>query len=69
MANKILVTCSTMTGSTKGVSEAIGKTLSEFGEDVDVIPMQDIKDLSNYKAVIAGNPVQDERNVRSLERG
>lgn len=58
MINKILVTYSTMTGSTRGVSEAIGKTLSELGENVDVIPMQNIKGLSLYKAVIAGSAIQ-----------
>jgi menaquinone-dependent protoporphyrinogen oxidase len=46
-----------MTGSTKGVSEAIGKTLSDLGESVDVIPMRDVKDLSFYKAVIAGSGI------------
>ena len=58
MTNKILVTYSTMTGSTKGVSEAIGKTLSDLGESVDVIPMRDVKDLTSYKAVIAGSAIQ-----------
>jgi menaquinone-dependent protoporphyrinogen IX oxidase len=58
MTNKILVTYSTMTGSTKGVSEAIGKTLSDLGESVDVIRMRDVNDLSIYKAVIAGSAIQ-----------
>jgi len=58
MTNKILVTYSTMTGSTKGVSEAIGQTLSDLGESVDVIPMREVKDLSFYKAVIAGSAIQ-----------
>jgi len=48
-----------MTGSTKGVSETIGKTLSDLGESVDVIPMCDIKDVSPYKAVIAGSAIQE----------
>jgi menaquinone-dependent protoporphyrinogen IX oxidase len=58
MTNKILVTYSTVTGSTKGVSEAIGKTLSDLGESVDVIPMHNVNDLSFYKAVIAGSAIQ-----------
>lgn len=58
MIEKILVTYSTRTGSTKGVSEFIGKTLSDLGESVDVLPMQEIKDLSHYKAVIAGSAIQ-----------
>ena len=58
MIDKILVTYSTRTGSTKGVSECIGKTLSGLGECVDVLPMQGIEDLSHYKVVIAGSPIQ-----------
>lgn len=54
----ILVTYATRTGSTKGVSETIGKTLSDLGEFVDVLPMQDIKDISNYQTVIAGSAIQ-----------
>jgi len=58
MPGKILITYSTRTGSTKGVSEAIAKTLSESGEEVEVISMQEVKDLTPYKAVIAGSAIQ-----------
>jgi len=58
MKDKILVTYSTRTGSTKGVSECIGKTLSGLGESVDVLPIQQIEDLSHYKVVIAGSAIQ-----------
>ena len=58
MNDQILVTYSTRTGSTKGVSDYIGKTLTDLGESVDVLPMQEIEDLSQYKAVIAGSAIQ-----------
>ena len=58
MNDQILVTYSTRTGSTKGVSDYIGKTLTDLGESVDVLPMQEINDLSHYKAVIAGSAIQ-----------
>ncbi|HLN21122.1 MAG TPA: flavodoxin domain-containing protein [Bacteroidales bacterium] len=58
MEDRILVTYSTCTGSTKGVAVAIAGTLSEMGEKVDVIEMKDVKDLSVYKSVIAGSAIQ-----------
>lgn len=58
MKGTILVTYSTRTGSTKGVSECIGKTLCDLGESVDVLPMSEIEDLSHYRAVIAGSAIQ-----------
>ena len=57
MTNKILVTYATCTGSTVGVAEAIGKSLSEGGAQVDVLPMQAVKDLAPYQAVVAGSAI------------
>lgn len=61
MNSRILVTYSTRTGSTKGVSEFIGKTLTDLGRVVYVVSMEDIKDLSQYKAVIAGSAIQNRK--------
>ncbi len=61
MANKILVTYATCTGSTRGVAEAIGKTLAEGGAQVDVLPMQEVKDLAPYQAVVAGSAIQNKQ--------
>ena len=58
MAQKILVTYASRAGSTAGVAEAIGKTLIENGAQVDVHPMQDVKDLTPYSAVVAGSAIQ-----------
>jgi len=58
MNYKILVTYSSRTGWTVGVAEAIGKTLAENGVQADVIPMQEVKDLSTYNAVLAGSAVR-----------
>ena len=48
MSKQILVTYASRAGSTAGVAEAIGKTLAESGARVDVIPMNEVKDLSPY---------------------
>ena len=58
MNDKILVTYSSRNGSTAGVAEAIGKTLTQAGTQVDVLPMQEVKDLAPYRAVVAGSAIQ-----------
>ena len=58
MSNKILVTYASRAGSTAKVAEAIGKTLTEDGAQVDVLPMQDVKDLSAYRAVVVGSAIR-----------
>ncbi len=55
---KILVTYASRAGSTAGVAEAIGRTLSEGGVQVDVFPMNEVKDLSPYRAVVAGSAIR-----------
>jgi menaquinone-dependent protoporphyrinogen oxidase len=59
--NKILVTYASRAGSTAGVAEAIGKTLSEKGARVDVLRMQDVNDLAPYAAVVAGSAIQNKQ--------
>ncbi len=59
--NKILVTYASRADSTASVAEAIGKTLSEGCEQVDVLPMQEVKDLTPYRAVVAGSAIQNKR--------
>jgi menaquinone-dependent protoporphyrinogen oxidase len=59
MNNKILVTYATRTGSTAGVAEAIAKTLREQGAQVDVIPMQEVAEITSYQAVVAGSAIQN----------
>lgn len=61
MSEKILVTYASRTGSTAGVAEAIGKNLANEGETVDVLPMQEVSDLTQYKVVIAGSAIQSQR--------
>jgi menaquinone-dependent protoporphyrinogen oxidase len=58
MSDKILVAYASRTGSTAGVAEAIGKTLSESGAQVEVRPMEDVKDLAPYRAVVAGSAIR-----------
>jgi len=61
MNNKILVTYASRAGSTAGVAEAIGQTLVGMGLLVDVVPMQAVKDLSPYRAVVAGSAIRGQK--------
>jgi menaquinone-dependent protoporphyrinogen oxidase len=61
MKGKILVTYATCTGFTAGVAKAIGKSLSEGEAQVDVLPMQAVKELGSYQAVVAGSAIQSNR--------
>jgi len=58
MSNKILVTYASRAGSTAEIAKAIGKTLSEGGMQVEVISMNEVKDLSVYRAVVAGSAIR-----------
>ncbi len=55
--NKILVTYTTMAGSTAEVAAAIGEELARQGLAVEVLPMEAVKDLGAYGGVVAGAPM------------
>jgi menaquinone-dependent protoporphyrinogen oxidase len=61
MNDKILVTYASRTGFTIGVAEAIGRLLAESGAHVDVLPMQAVKEVAPYRAVVAGSAIQSKQ--------
>ena len=58
MNDTVLVTYASRTGTTTGVAEAIGRTLTEAGAHVDVRRLQDVADLTPYGAVVVGSAIQ-----------
>ncbi|MEW6181447.1 MAG: flavodoxin domain-containing protein [Chloroflexota bacterium] len=57
----ILVTYATRAGSTAEVAEAIAYEIGQFCGRVDVAPVQRVRDLRPYWAVILGSPVRHAR--------
>jgi menaquinone-dependent protoporphyrinogen oxidase len=57
MERNILVTYASKYGSTEEIAEKIGEVLRQAGLQVDVLPVDDIRDLNPYKAVILGSAV------------
>lgn len=57
MDNSILVTYASKYGSTKEIAEKIGQVLRQTGLQADVLPVDGIRDLAPYGAVILGSAV------------
>jgi len=57
MDTKILVTYASKYGSTKEIAEKIGEVLRQEGLPADVLPVDGIRDLNPYKAIILGSAV------------
>lgn len=53
--SSVLVAYATKYGTTRDVAEAIGKTLAERGIRIDVRPASEVRDLSDYSAVVLGS--------------
>lgn len=61
MSHRILVTYASRSGTTAGVAEAVGQNLIASGAQVDVRPVQDVRDLAPYDAVVVGSAIQGGR--------
>jgi menaquinone-dependent protoporphyrinogen oxidase len=60
LRNKVLVTYASRGGSTVEVAAAIAQTLINGGLSAEMMPMQTVKNLTAYDAVVAGSAVQRE---------
>lgn len=59
MNKKILVTYASRTGSTAEIADAISETFVQKGAQVDLVPMQDVKTIAPYDAVVVGSPIRE----------
>lgn len=54
---RILVTYATMAGSTTEVAQAVGNAIARSGLQVDVLPLNQVKDIEGYGGVVVGAPM------------
>lgn len=57
MDKKILVAYATKYGSTAEIAQKIGEVLINSGLDADILPVDRVRDLDLYKAVVLGSAV------------
>ncbi len=57
MDTQVLVTYATKYGATAEIAEKIGQVLGQAGLSTDVLPMDRVRDLHSYKAVVLGSAV------------
>lgn len=55
--HRVLVTYASMAGSTAEVAQAVAEVLSECGWQVDLLPLEQVKDLGAYQGVVVGGPM------------
>lgn len=55
MNTKVLVAYATKYGATAGIADKIGEVLAQAGLEVEVLPVDRVKDLSPYQAVVLGS--------------
>lgn len=57
MKGRILITYVSRTGSTREIAEFISDRLRELDQEVLLLPMSEVGDLSEYDAVVVGSPI------------
>ena len=59
MNERILITYASRSGSTAEIAAAVANTLQQENIPVDILPLEDVKELSAYQAVIVGSPIRN----------
>jgi len=54
---RVLVAYATKKGSTAGIAQVIGEELSQMGLEADVRPVEQVRDVSPYGAVVLGSAI------------
>ncbi len=57
MSKKILVTYASKYGATREIAEKIGAVLGQAGLQADVLPVDGVRDMAPYQAIVLGSAV------------
>jgi len=68
MPKKILIAYGSKAGSTAEVAESIGEEMKQAGAEVSVQPVEAIKDISEFDAVVIGSAVRAFRLLGNTRR-
>lgn len=68
MEKKILIAYGTAAGSTGEVAQAVADEMRNAGAEVDVKPVEDVKDIEGYNAVVVGTAVRMFRILGKTKR-
>jgi menaquinone-dependent protoporphyrinogen oxidase len=58
MTKKILLAYGTASGSTEEVAQAMAEEMGQAGAQVDIYPIEEVKDITGYDAVVVGTAVR-----------
>lgn len=61
MTSPVLVAYASRAGSTAGVAEAVGRSLTAHGLPVEVCHVSEVQDVTSYRAVVVGSAIRIDR--------
>ena len=68
MSKRILLAYGTVAGSTAEVAEAVAKVIEQSGILVDLLPVESVKDIAGYDAVIVGSAIRMFKPLKKTRR-
>ncbi len=68
MEQKILVAYASKYGATREIANKVGEVLSLTGMQIDILPVNDIRDPGAYQAVVLGSAVYVGKWLKEAER-